>query len=142
MILYLFTTVALAAPLDTAFYKAAVQHSVPHKLLRAICWVESRHRDPGLHIDGGSLSHGICQVKLATAHFLDKLNGRAKVSVKDLRKHHVNIMYAAEYIAYQLKRYGNLEKAITAYNRGSFKQGTRLYNRYVIEVKLAMKEGR
>jgi soluble lytic murein transglycosylase-like protein len=145
MLLLLISQLAFANSLDIAFDNAAAITNIDVKLLRAVCWVESRHRTPPPKPDGRdlSVSHGVCQVKLRTARFLDTLYDRPQVSIVSLRNPSINILYAAQYLAWQLNRYnGNVEKALTAYNRGSYKKSMRLYNKYVINVKFALRENR
>lgn len=130
-----------APSLDALFLYSATYHNVPVRVLRAVCWVESNHRfNIRSRPDGpdASPSHGGCQVKYNTAKMLG-----FKGSVKELRSPATNIHYAAKYLRYQMLRYRQLEKALTAYNRGSYnKRKHRLYNNYVLKVKFAMAEGR
>lgn len=94
---------------------AAASVQVPFELLRAICTVESGLKPEAVNqIDGPSASHGLCQVKYATA----KLVGY-KGDIKGLYKPLINALYAAKYLKKQLTRYkGDWIKATSAYNAG------------------------
>lgn len=110
---------------------ALVSHNVslPTGLLSAVCYVESKHKVDAMHLDdGNSNSVGICQIKLSTARWLG-----FKGTEADLKNPKTNIHYAAKYLKYQLKRYGNdINKAISAYNAGSFKKSNHKYVNKVI----------
>jgi len=103
-------------------YAAKVNH-VDAKVVKAICYVESRHDPKAMNEDdGGSPSYGLCQMKLSTAQFLDAFY-KLKVPATPARlmKADVNAFYAAKLIKYYLNLYDNdLQKAIRAYNRGHF----------------------
>ena len=104
----LFTTITLAL---------GIQYP---NLLSSICWVESNHKPEAINIfDNGSPSFGICQVKLATAKWLQKRHKLNDITDKDLMTPEINILYAGLYLTYQLNRYNNIEQAISAYNAGS-----------------------
>lgn len=98
------TTVAAA--------KAAL---VPPALLLAICSAETDWKPRLNPDDGGSASHGLCQIKLTTAQMFDRHATPAK-----LRDPAYNARMAALYLRYQLGRYPNNPKCvISAYNAGS-----------------------
>jgi soluble lytic murein transglycosylase-like protein len=122
---------------DSVFSPAAKQAKVDVNLLRAVCWVESGHRSIITREDGGSSSIGICQLKLATAKHMGFKGTRLQ-----LLDPKVNARYAAKYLAWQFKRYGDWKFAIIAYNRGHFKQKMLKNNSYVKRVMLALKEKR
>lgn len=105
-----------------AIKHAAKIAEVPENLLLAVCWKESSfNRTPKLtHMDGGSLSYDICQIKLATANWMDDLyKHKVRATDKSLRDPFTNAFYAAKYIKYQLKLYNDIRLAADAYNRGS-----------------------
>ena len=117
-------------------------YNLPPGLLSALCFVESKHDASALVVnDRGSASHGICQVKLATAAFVG-----FRGSEKQLRDPETNITYAAKYLHHQLVRYhGDPRKAIAAYNAGTYHVNTRglIKNRkYVGKVLVAWEENR
>jgi hypothetical protein len=132
--------IAIAAmPVVPNFEKAAT--IAPPKLVSAVCWVESKHKVKAFVKSDGKKrtpSYGVCMVKYETAQFLG-----FEGTPEQLMDPNTNIIYAAKYLAYQLKRYNNnYDKALTAYNRGSVKPDTNLNNIYVQKVKLAIHEGR
>ena len=106
-------------------------------LLRAICWVESRHNPKAFRLeDGGTPSIGICQIKLGTARFMG-----FKGTMSQLQQPHTNVKFAAKYLLHQLVRYRLcVRKAVKAYNRGTFKGSENC--RYVREVLKAEREHR
>jgi soluble lytic murein transglycosylase len=93
---------------------------VPTALLLAICTHESNLKNVVRNNDSGSPTYGICQVKKSTAEFLGyKGEGEGLMSPK------TNVKYAALYLKYQLDRYdGDINKAIAAYNAGSFNESS------------------
>lgn len=107
---------------------------LPPTLLSAICWVESHHNSLAVNADdGGSASHGICQVKLETAALLGFKGTEKQLSVPK-----TNILYAGKYLQWQLKRYhSNIPVAVAAYNAGSYhvnKEGQIMNRKYVAKV--------
>lgn len=69
-------------------------------------------------MDGHSLSHGICQMKLGTAQFMDTVyKHKVKVTAKRLENPYVNAFYAAKYLKYHMKRFNDWRLAIDAYNK-------------------------
>lgn len=114
---------------------AADKVEVPRALLLAICWGEGSFRsDEKLtHMDGESLSHGTCQVKLATAQFMDEVfKHKSLATSRRLKDPKVNAFYAAKYLKYQLNRYkGNWQLATDAYNKGNAINNDTIYVRKV-----------
>lgn len=91
---------------------------VPAELLTAICKVES-----GLvavrSLDGATHSFGICQVKLETAQHMDSIYKHKHLATAErLMDNYINAFYAAKYLAYQYRRYGDWMLATDAYNKG------------------------
>jgi soluble lytic murein transglycosylase-like protein len=129
------------ATLLLAFTAATQTHQLPPGLLSALCYVESRHNVRAINIhDGGSSSHGVCQVKLGTARQMG-FRGTAK----ELQSPKNNIRYAARYLHYQYLRYdGNAHKAIAAYNSGTYStvNGRAKNSKYVTKVFIAWSERR
>ena len=125
--------------LPEVFNKVAEQENVPSKVLKAICWVESKHKNGSVnYFDGKSHSLGLCQVKLETARWLGYKGTEQELQFNPI----INITYAAKYLSYQLERYNNMiDYAIAAYNSGSLIQNkyNKIVNRkYVEKVKEAM----
>lgn len=116
--------------------------SLPTGLLSALCYVESGHHVSAyLANDGGTPSHGICQIKLETARLMGFRGTAAK-----LKQPRVNIYYAGKYLAYQMARYHHdARKAISAYNAGTFKinkRGLICNRKYVGKVLVAWAENK
>lgn len=112
--------------------RAADEIEVPRELVLAICWGESSFRNRGVtHLDGQTMSYGVCQVKLETAEWLDTIYPHVgyKASAKTLHSPYRNALYAAKYLHYQLKRYkGDWKLAVNAYNSG---HGRRHKTKYI-----------
>lgn len=109
---------------------AADKAEVPRELVLAVCWGESNFRTKGVtHIDGDTLSHSICQVKLNSALWMDKMyKHRVKATPQRLENLHVNAFYAAKLLKYQLTRYNdNWSLAVDAYNKGTAKSHNSKY---------------
>ena len=130
-----------------AIIKAADRAEIPRELLLTICYIESSFRTKGVtHIDGGTLSHSICQVKLATAKFMDKVySHKYKATYDRLEDPFINAYYAAKLLKYNLERYDdNWKLAIDAYNRGTaLKENTkytRKFTKYLSFIKSELKE--
>ena len=128
---------AHCANLSKIFHSAAKGLHISEKLLSAVCYVESNHSlKIRKTIDNGQISYGICQIRGATARSVG-----FKGSFKQLENPHINIRIAAKILAKNLKKYHyDWRMAVTAYNRGSFKPGTRKNNLYTTKVALAMLE--
>ena len=105
--------------LNALFLAASLQFGLPQGMLKAVCYVETKHDVNAVsYYDGKTHSYGICQVKLETARWLG-----FKGTEKELMKPKINIYYAGKYLAYQMRRYKNdVHRAITAYNRGNAKK--------------------
>jgi hypothetical protein len=130
------TTLALA------LLSASQSLELPDGLLSAVCFVESSHRVHIIrHNDGKGNSVGACQIKLNTA----KLVG-FKGTEAELQDPILNTYYAAKYLKKQLERYDwHLDKAIAAYNSGTYRAGKdtfALNQKYVDKVLQAWDEGR
>lgn len=103
---------------------AADKANVPRELVLAVCWGESSFRNKKVtHMDGETPSYGVCQVKLETARFMDKVyHHKVKATAKMLDKVGINAFYAACYLRYQLNKYHQDWKlAVDAYNKGHAK---------------------
>ncbi len=97
------------------FMTISIQYGLPNGLLSSLCWIESTHKINAIHHDdGGASSLGVCQIKLETAKELG-----FKGTEQQLMNPKMNIKYAAKYLAFQIKRYKSVNKAVIAYNRGN-----------------------
>lgn len=117
------------------FTTIAAQYQIPTAVLVGVCAVES-----GLDLnaiayhDGGLNRHsfGVCQVQYTTAREMgfhrDRHCETKKLNKCSLLEPAVNIQYAAQYLSYQLTRYkGDLNKALSAYNAGSYSKKNTKY---------------
>jgi hypothetical protein len=112
------------------FLTVSSSNALPEGLLSAVCYVESKHKvDAVAENDGGTRSHGVCQIKLGMA----KAMGFQGTGV-ELRKPQNNIHYAGKLLEYQIKRCKSVELGVRAYNSGSCKKGS---NDYVNKVRTA-----
>jgi soluble lytic murein transglycosylase-like protein len=103
--------------LTAIFLTVSTVYGLPNGLLSDLCYVESTHRPHVIVMDtNGYESIGLCQVQYRTAQWLG-----FKGKKEELLKPDVNAQWAAAYLAYQYKRYGNWVMAIKAYNAGSAK---------------------
>lgn len=130
---------AMQAGLHTPIAKASDKYEVPASLIRSICFVESSYRPNAVNLgDGGPGNHsiGVCQVSYQTALQMGMAPVPACTSESKtvlarcpLMDPTVNIDYAAKYLAFQMKRYGdNLDCVISAYNAGTcLKKSNRSY---------------
>ena len=104
---------------------AAKTTGINPSLLLAICMHETGLKNVNNYNDGGSHSHGICQVKVGTAKHMGKvfkIQTFKEISEEEIETNKNNALVAAYYLKYQLKRYENdWCKAISAYNAGTFK---------------------
>lgn len=128
-------------PIKVAIYDAAYAEQVPPELLSAICFVESSHRNITVANDGGSASHGPCQVKIGTARMIGYTG-----SIKGLDDTYTNAIWAARYLKRHLLAYNDSWVAASAaYNAGSLRHSVDgdIVNRdYVRKVFIAIGEGR
>lgn len=118
--------------------KSAEHVGIPKDILLAVCFQESKHEAIGAIPDGDTMSYGICQMKLGTAIWMRNEFKIAHVPTpKNLTNVKTNSFYAALFLLYQYKRYGDWISAIEAYNKGSKVSGPK--SKYVKSVLLAMK---
>ncbi len=128
----------VAASMCGLIMAAAAAEGVSAETLSSVCWVESRHQPSVIRKnDGRGHSFGMCQVKEKTARWLG-----FKGKVEDLLKPGVNLLYAARYLARQIRRYGNEVKGISAYNAGHFTPSNKPYVSKVMEAKKESLYGR
>lgn len=102
---------------------AAKAAKVSGVLLLAICGYESNLTNVVVYHDGKSPSYGICQVKYETAQMIG-FKGKAESLISPT----VNAKWAAKYLAYQGKRYGEDDwcKLVAAYNAGSYNESKKV----------------
>ena len=90
---------------DESITRAAQQHGLDPRLLRAVAWQESRGNNAAVSAKGAL---GIMQLMPGTA---------AALGV-DPRDPEANINGGAAYLALQMAKFGNVELALAAYNAG------------------------
>lgn len=112
----------------------ASRHKVDPNLVKAIIKVESNWQPTAIGDDG--LAFGLMQVWLSTAREKSKL-GNA-LTKEMLLKPSVNINQGVGYLREQYDKYHNWEKAVAAYNAGSYfvdlKTGRAVNQKYVDKV--------
>lgn len=132
--------------------KASKKFDVDIALLYAICEVESKcklnvvNRNDGTSSQKASgivsSSHGLFQIKLATAKSLGFITKEVKIikgkrvvidHTKELLNPSTNAMYAAKLLRYEYDRYHNIIKAISAYNAGRYITGNKNYVNKVLK---------
>lgn len=95
---------------------AAKAAKVSGAIFLAICTHESGLKNVISPMDNGSPSFGICQIKENSARMVG-FKGHAE----DLMKPEINARFAALYLKWQMKRYGeNGCKLAASFNAGSF----------------------
>jgi soluble lytic murein transglycosylase-like protein len=100
--------------LPALFIATSLQLGLPKGLLASVCYVETRHTPTAIHKqDGVSDSLGICQLKYDTAKGLG-----FKGTTTQLMDPATNIFFAGKYLRHQILRYGDVRKAVIAYNKG------------------------
>jgi soluble lytic murein transglycosylase-like protein len=120
-------------------YNAASYYGISIKLMYAICKVESNCKPHAVNPNDGtaaqkkagiiSKSHGLFQIKLATARGLG-FKGKSS----ELQKPETNSWYAAKYLNELQRRYqGNAIKIISAYNAGCYTSRNKMYVNKVLQ---------
>jgi soluble lytic murein transglycosylase-like protein len=103
--------------------KAAVKYSLDWRLMAAMAWQESRLNPNAYNFEDPKKANddsvGLFQVRITTAAWLEKRT----VTIAELKDPAFNSLLAAQYLAYQLERYGGSKiKAVAAYNAGTYKE--------------------
>lgn len=111
-------TVALYdVPLDDSLQlhiiEQAESHGIDPAIIMAMAWKESTY-NAGAIGDGGN-SYGLCQIQ-PRWHY----SRMQKLGCTDLLDPYQNVTVAIDYLCELLNRYGSIDKALTAYNRGSY----------------------
>lgn len=115
-------------PVQKALKSAAHRTGLPYELLWGLCKTESNLKPEAVNkFDGKGHSHGLCQIKLATARLVGFKGG-----TEALYNPWNNAYFAGLYLKHQLDRYkGDWIRAIAAYNRGS--SGKRVLNKTYVQ---------
>jgi len=138
--IYLICVTSFSESVECELKWAALNEGLSPQLLGALCWVESNHNPYVTNFDdNGAHSHGICQIKLATARSVGFMD-----NPMNLYYVRINARYAAKYLKFQLDRYGGKWiYAVAAYNAGHLyrnKKGTIVNINYVNKVFSNLKE--
>jgi soluble lytic murein transglycosylase-like protein len=93
----------------------AKQHNVPQAMFHALILVESNYKEDAVNKSAKIRSYGLTQLTLATAK---RFCGLTKKNIMDPLR---NMECGARVLRYQIERYkGNLKKALSAYNAGTY----------------------
>ena len=105
--------VPLDVSLQEHIIKKAEEHGIDPAIIVAMCWKESTYKHDAIGDNGNS--YGLLQVQ-PKWHY-----GRMqKLGCTDLLDPYQNVTVAVDYLCELLNRYGSIDKALTAYNRGSY----------------------
>ena len=99
--------------METLILSISKAMGISAELMMAICMVESNCKS--VHtMDKGSMSYGAFQIKYKTAKMFNPM-----LEEHQLKNTKINVLYAAKYIKYLMKRYDHNELCvIAAYNAG------------------------
>ncbi len=117
---------ATAARLATAVLAAAAKHRLTVAIILAVIEVESAYRpDAASHAN----CHGLMQLSPRTA---PEVARALELRYYNLQRVEHNIALGTAYLRYLMNRYGRLDHALTAYNKGlgAFEAGHRRVNDY------------
>lgn len=131
-----YTSAKAETYMDRAFKTAAATHKVEEKLLRAICWVESRHDGTAFAYQDGGKYHsiGTCQILYSTAKGWGLVDSNCEQDFRKISKQErtykacklfgikTNINLAAKILRKLInKNNGNVYKAVSEYNVGTYR---------------------
>lgn len=106
--------VPLSEDLQDHIFRLCEEYEIDPAIVIAICFRESSYR-PTVMGDNGN-SYGLMQIQLRFFH--DRM---AKLGCTDLLDPYQNVTVGIDFLAELLERYdGDIAKALTAYNRGSY----------------------
>ena len=105
--------VPLEVSLQEHIIKKAEEHGIDPAIIVAMAYKESTYRVDAIG-DGGN-SYGLLQVQ-PRWHY----ERMQKLNCTDLLDPYQNVSVAVDYLCELLNRYGSIDKALTAYNRGSY----------------------
>lgn len=117
--------VPLEADLQIHIIEQAEAHGIDPAIIFAMCYRESSY-DPSDIGDGGN-SLGIMQVQ--PRYHRERME---RLGCTDLLDPFQCVTVGVDYLAEQLERYGDIEKALTAYNAGHYKGTVTQYARNVL----------
>ena len=91
------------------------QNNISSSLVFSIIKAESKF-DKNAKSSANAL--GLMQLKLSTANYMASILGDEQIVQEDLFVPEINIKYGTKYISYLIKKFGNLQTSICAYNAG------------------------
>lgn len=109
----LFYDVPLDEDLQLHIIEEAVEHGIDPAIIIAMAYKESTYRTDAIGDSGKS--YGLLQIQ-------PKWHSKRmqKLGCTDLLDPYQNVVVGVDYLAEQLERYGTIEKALTAYNKGHY----------------------
>lgn len=110
---YTYFDCPLSEDLQIFIFELCEEKQIDPAIIVAMCWKESTY-NPGAIGDGGS-SYGIMQVQ--PRWHRERME---RLGCTDLLDPYQNIMVGVDYLVENLERYGDMAKALTAYNRGIY----------------------
>ena len=110
-------TVLYDVPLDYELQlhiiSEAVEHNIDPAIIIAMAYKESRYKADAIGDNGNS--YGLLQIQPKWHS-----NRMEKLGCTDLLDPYQNVTVAVDYLCELLNRYGSIDKALTAYNRGHY----------------------
>ena len=122
---YTYFDCELSEDLQEFIFDLCEEKQIDPAIIVAMCWKESTYR-PGAIGDGGN-SLGLMQIQ---PRWHSKR--MEKLGCPNLLDPYQNITVGVDYLCELLNRYGSIEKALTAYNRGSYSGTVTKYAKTVI----------
>lgn len=122
---YTYFDCELSEELQKYIFDLCKEKQIDPAIIVAMCWRESTY-NPGAIGDGGN-SYGLMQVQ-PKWHY-DRMQ---RLGCTDLLDPYQNITVGVDYLCELLNRYGDMAKALTAYNRGHYAGMVTEYTKTVI----------
>lgn len=119
--------VPLEEELQLHIIETAEEKGIDPAIIFAMAYRESSYNPSAIGDSGNSL--GLCQVQ---PRWHSKR--MEKLDCPNLLDPYQNVTVAVDYLSELLNRYGSLDKALTAYNRGSYSGTVTEYAKTIIEV--------
>lgn len=119
-------SVPLDRPLQEYIAVTSRQYGIDPEIVFAMCYRESTYNPSDIG-DGGN-SYGLMQVQ--KRYHLDRME---RLGVTDLLDPYQNVTVGIDYLCELLNKYGDMEKSLTAYNRGHYSGTVTEYAKDVME---------
>ncbi len=107
-------------------YRESQKQNLDPQLIVALIKIESEFKPEAL---SKAMARGLMQVRFATAQEVAREIGLKLKKSKHLYEPYINIKIGTHYLAKMLKRFDNLELALTAYNMGPTKLKRRMVSK-------------